>query len=62
MKRKDLLKQLGWDDALINFFMITEDESDTGNSENACICDGEETTTVILESAYNCETLILTSR
>ncbi len=59
MSRRELLKQLGWEDFLIDFFMITDEEEESQNSVNYSMND-IETSTLTIGASYSTNDLQVT--
>lgn len=56
MSRRELLKQLGWEDALIDFFMITDEDNDLSQSVSYSMND-IETSTLTIGNSYSANDL-----
>lgn len=57
MSRRDLLIKFGWNDELIDFFMVSEEEDTKQNDENVYTYDEEDTSTLLLSSSFSSNVL-----
>lgn len=60
MNRRDLLHQLGWDDKLIDFFMVSDDDICEQLHDVTYTMIENDVTTISLGTACACNTLQVT--
>lgn len=56
MSRRDLLIKFGWNDELIDFFMVSEEDTKQ-DDENVYTYDEEDTSTLLLSSSFSSNVL-----
>ena len=57
MSRRDLLIKFGWNDELIDFFMVSEEEDTKQDDENVYTYDEKDTSTFLLSSSFTSNVL-----
>ena len=59
MNRRELLKNFGWNDDLIDFFMVTEDDTSEQIDDIVFTFDEEDTSKLMLNSSYTSNIIMI---
>lgn len=59
MNRRELLHQLGWDDKLIDFYMVSDDDVEEQMCNVTYTMNDDDNTTLPLGISYSCTTIQL---